>query len=454
MIRRDAVRTISLDGTRDQLEDLISASARADYVYMYPPRQCYRPLARTVLDPLVETSLGREGPLNLYFHFPFCAQICAFCNLFAVRADAKDDYVYYEALIEKELAYYATLIQGRRVDTVYLGGGTPSMLPPKLFGQIFERLSALGICDVRQVPEVAIEMSPETATRDRLAELHRLGINRVNLGVQSMDDHELHLIGRSYQKDTPLNALDAALSIGFDNVCVDLIYGLLDQTRESWERSVDDVVARGPATVCAYPLTLRPRTGFSARGYTQVSDREQYARYDYADSALRAAGYKQETHVRWILSGGGYRQKTNHWAGQDVVGIGAGARGYLWNADYRNGYSVRSRRSALRSWAQRVEESGHGRCDGFVMDQDERARKSLILGLNNLDRQQFEATHHLNIGTTFGNQLTALAKLGLLEDDGERLALTRMGVRFRDVIVQSFFSIRVRNLIAAFSYDE
>jgi oxygen-independent coproporphyrinogen III oxidase len=448
------VRTIDVAGEEADLGKLLARSARADYVYMYPPRQCYRTLRSEELDTAVDASLARPGPLNLYMHFPFCAQICAFCNLFAVAGSSAAEHAAYLRMLERELEHYAPHISGRPVDTLYLGGGTPSLLSPELFVGLFDLLLDLGVCDVRSVPEVAIEMSPDTATPERLGKLRDTGINRVNLGVQSWEDEELRLIGRRYNSGTPLAALDAALGAGFDNVCVDLIYGLQGQSDASWARSVDAVIARRPQTVCAYPLTLRPRTGFSARGYVQLADEQQYARYDYANAALLEAGYRQETHVRWVLAGGGYRQKSNHWGGQDVLGIGAGARGYLWYVDYRNGYSVRARRRALRAWEQRVHERGHGRVQGFLMDDDERRRKAVILGLNGLDREHFKVVHGMSVDQAFRRQLDGLKDAGLLVDDGQRLKLTSLGVRFRDVAVQAFFSPRVRALLADFDYDE
>jgi oxygen-independent coproporphyrinogen-3 oxidase len=448
------MRIIDLEGSREELEALLAHSARADYVYSYPPRQCYRPLPEKLLTQAVRDSLVRQHPLNLYFHFPFCAQICAFCNLFAVAGSRAEEHEEYLRLLHQELDYYAPLIEGRPVDTVYLGGGTPSLLDPRLFERLFERLRVLGLCDVAEVPEVALEVSPDTATPERLSQLRKTGINRINLGVQSWQNEELQLIGRKYDNQTPLAAVDAALATDFDNVCVDLIYGLQAQTDASWEKSVDEVVARRPHTVCAYPLTLRPKTGFAARGYVDLEDTRQYKRYDYVHTALLDAGYKQETHVRWVLPGGGYRQKANHWAGQDILGVGAGARGYLWHTDYRNGYSVRSRRGALRSWAERVCANTHGRSEGYLMTEDERRRKTVILSLNNLDRQAFRSVHGVDVEDVFGDILSVLREIGMLTDDGQSLRLTAAGTRVRDVIVQAFFSPEVRSLIKQFNYDE
>ena len=150
--------------------------------------------------------------------------------------------------------------------------------------------------------------------------------------------------------------IEDALSSGYDNVCVDLIYGLPEQDVADWQSIVRDVLAFEAPTVCAYPLTLRPNTGFSRRNLDLVGA-EQYSKYEVAREMLGQAGDAQETHVRYIKPGvGGYRQKANHWAGQDILGMGAGGRGYLHSCDYRNGYSIKRRRSALEAYAASLAE--------------------------------------------------------------------------------------------------
>jgi oxygen-independent coproporphyrinogen-3 oxidase len=449
------MRTLVTSGTPDELRQLLAEPAGADYVYMYPPRQAYGPVDPDELEVAIARSLARPGPVDLYLHFPFCRQICSFCNLYAVVATEQAVFERYVDALVQEAATYAPLLRGKRVDTVYLGGGTPSQIPPALIGSLLGELERLFEFDLRDVPEVALEVAPDTVTPERLAAYRETGINRVNLGVQTGDDLEMRLIGRRHNGELPVAAAAVALDAGFDNVCVDLIYGLEGQTEQSWRDSVDRVIDLGPPTVCAYALTLRPRTGYAARGYAVLDHRAQIKRYDYANEALHAAGYSQETHVRWARgSNGGYRQKANHWALSNVVGFGAGARGYLWECDYRNGYSARHRMRVLTDWFGRVEANGHGRTDGFLMDHDERLRKATILGLHRLNRKRFASLLGCDVTEPFGAELEALAQLRLIEIDSDLVTLTEQGMRHRDVLVQAFFSSRVRQNLAGFDYDD
>lgn len=150
--------------------------------------------------------------------------------------------------------------------------------------------------------------------------------------------------------------------------------------------------------------------------------------------------------------GGGYLQKSNHWAGENLIGFGAGARSYVQEADVRNGYSLRPRRAALVEYARRIADGIDPVTDGFVMDQEERMRKSAILGLMHLDRRNFATTHGYDPRDIFPQEFRVLEAEGLLADRGNVLHLTEAGVRHRDVIVQLFFSQRVSHLVAEYDY--
>jgi oxygen-independent coproporphyrinogen III oxidase len=449
------MRTVTTDGSRAELEAMLAARPPADYVYMYPPRQAYRPVAERQMAAAIERSLRREGPLDLYLHFPFCRQICSFCNLYAVVATETSGFETYVEAILREAETYAPLVAGKEIATVYLGGGTPSQLPAELIGCLLGELERLYGFERGRVAEVALEVAPDTVSPKGLAALRGAGINRVNLGLQTGDEAEMCTIGRDHDAALSLRAVEAALAAGFDNVCVDLIYGLEGQTERSWAESLARVAELAPPTVCAYPLTLRPHTGYASRDYLEVDPASQADRYERADAVLRGAGYRQETHVRWALGAeGGYRQKENHWALSNVLGLGAGARGYLWECDYRNGYSARRRMPVLRQWLEDVGRKGHGRMDGFAMDEEERMRKALILGIHDLDRGRFRSLFGEDPMGSFEPQLRTLAELGLLAIEPDRLVLSAAGMRSRDLIVQAFFSPKVRRLLGEYDYAD
>jgi oxygen-independent coproporphyrinogen-3 oxidase len=438
------------------LAQLIKDQVQGDYIYMYPPRQAYRVMDPANLIEPIQGSLSRtaERPLNLYLHFPFCKQICGFCNLYSVATSLGEDYSGYVGLLAREMAQWVPLTAGRQIDTIYLGGGTPSVLPIQQLDRCLTSLEDVFGLTRASVPEIAIEVAPDTVDEIKLREMREIGITRVNLGLQTTSDDGLHQIGRRHGFSLARKRVEDALNSGFDNVCVDLIYGLPGQDLAAWQSIVRDVLIFEAPTVCAYPLTLRPNTGFSRRNLDLVGA-EQYQKYEVARELLGHAGYTQETHVRYILPGvGGYRQKTNHWAGQDILGLGAGGRGYLHDCDYRNGYTIKRRRSALEAYTANISEGRSPYNAGIVLSTDERMRRRVILGLLDLDRARFLAEFGIDVADRFAREFGELGDLGLVHIDDNSVQLTENGRKYRDLIAQMFFSRDVWNRIREFDYME
>lgn len=441
---------------RVDVEKLIHDQIQGDYIYMYPPRQAYYPMSRDWLEGLITSSLQRMAaqPLNLYLHFPFCRQICGFCNLYSVVARPGEPFAEYVDALGREARRYSTLTSDRQIDTIYLGGGTPSILPARELDRCLSEVEDAFGTSRSRIAEVAIEVAPDTVDLAKLREFAGIGIKRVNMGLQTTSDTGLHEIGRRHGFASARQAIHDAMNCGFDNVCIDLIYGLPGQSVDDWRAIVEEVLMFGAPTICAYPLTLRPGTGFAHKTIA-LSGADQYRKYEIARDLLCSAGYVQETHVRYVVPArGGYRQKRNHWAGQDVLGIGAGARGYLQDCDYRNGYSIRRRRTALEDYYAHETADGWTATSGFYLDKDERMRRRVILGLLDLDRRRFRNEFGADVLDMFGEQITHLVDLELLAVESDRLRLTENGRKYRDLIVQMFFSREVWKRIADFDYME
>lgn len=440
---------------RQKFEQYINDNICGDYIYDYPPRQSYRKFESDIWNN-IKYSLDKSDEINLYFHFPFCKQICAFCNLFTINDISCERFDEYFDTLYKELDFYEPYILGKKINTIYLGGGTPSWIPSGYFKRLFDRIEKIFDVDIKNIDEVSIELSPETAKIPHLKEYYNIGINRVNIGVQAVDSEELSCIGRKYNEKEIFTALENVMSIGFKNVCVDLIYGLEGQTMESWKQSLNYVERYLPQTICPYPLTLRPKTGFDKHGYIDLDGKLQYEKYEYARNFLLKCGYEQETHVRYKLknSQGGYIQKENHWKQQNILGLGAGARSYLYNISYRNGYSIINRKKAYDLYLNMVEKKSNGIVDGFVMDRDEIIRKYIVLGLNNLDIFEFKKTFGVNPYELFPEEFDILFKNNIIVERHNKLFFTEKGLKYRDIAIQLFFSNKVNELINEHSYTE
>lgn len=422
---------------------------------MYPPRQGYRsfPAGESrAVEAAIQRSLAASGDLNLYVHVPFCRQICTFCNLYTTNDLRRDIDRYVDAVLT-EAAWYARICGSKHLRTLYLGGGTPSILLPAQIERLLKELVGTFSPTSASMPlETALEVDPATVDAAKLRDLRAVGINRINLGYQSLIAGEVAQIGR--KRHGGLGLLEDALSVGFDNVCVDLIYGLSRQTDDSWAESVSQVAAIGPPTVCAYALTLRPFTGYHRHGYRSVDGGTLYRRYEIADDLLLSAGYRRETHVRWVKPNGGYRQKVNHWNLENVLGLGAGARGYLWEIDLRNGYSIRSRAAALDAYMDRIRSGLMAATEGFVMSKDERMRKAAALNVGKLDRGWFSRMFGVDPTSVFHREYEVMGKLGACDITGDSIRLAEPFYKYRDLFSQVFFSSDVAGRIRGFDYRE
>jgi oxygen-independent coproporphyrinogen III oxidase len=432
----------------------IKAGRRSDYIYMYPPRQAYRPLslnpART--EQLVKGSLGHSAELNLYVHVPFCKQICNFCNLYTTAIKDENVHEHYVRIVCEQIERFPSWGTEPLIRSVYIGGGTPSLLASGYLRRILASLRSR-FPNWSSDAEIALEVDPQTVDKERLHSIREVGFNRINLGLQSSALSELVSIGRRYEPEGQAATVNAAMEAGFENVCLDLIYGLPNQTVASFMGSIRSCINFGAQTICCYPLTSRPFTGYSKHGLASNHD-ESYEMWTLADDILRSSGYRRESHVRWAKPNGGYRQKELHWGMQNLLGFGAGARSYLWDVDLRWGYSVRDRKSALDKYFEDMTRLHDFPSEGFLMSEEERIHKRAVLGLNKLDVTESLDLVGVDVLEHFSSYFDFLISSGFGTLTNSVFMLTAEGVKWRDVLVQPLISDRVFNLVSTFDYSE
>lgn len=428
-----------------------------NYVYMYPPRQAYRQLEESVpdLSQVVLKSINRFPDANAYLHIPFCAQICRFCNLYTTTvSDTSVHSRYVRRMLDEIETYFEMRTSPVDWKTIYFGGGTPSALATEDLAVLATAIRA-GTSDDAIPEELATEVSPETVDASYIRELRDVGFDRISIGLQTRSRDELALIGRSYAVDRQLEIVQAVKDARFGNLCLDLIFGLPGQSLSTWKKSLQETINFDPETICAYAWTARPYTGFGKLNSPRPDGNTLQTMFRAADEVLQEAGYRRETHVRWVKRNGGYLQKKYHWGLSTLVGFGAGARSYLDGIDLRSGYSVRNRRSPLNAY---LESCGFGWITspyGYLMNDDEQRRKAVILGLHDFDNKSYEARFGSSVEQDFGVELfEGLWARDLLTVSQGRMSLTDRGMGYRDLIVQLFFSAEARNRTEGFNYDE
>ena len=448
------MRLIDFSKGMNTLLDAIDREERADYIYMYPPRQAYRFIDAVKAEELRARSISDSGNLDVYLHFPFCKQVCSFCNLFVsagVSSDFQDRYV--RSIID-EINRNQCHLSGKEINSIYIGGGTPSLLEAGKIIEVISRISSVSNYGVEDIPEVSMEVAPDTVTREKFKQLVGAGLTRVNVGAQSLSEQEVGSIGRKHDAQLIIDSIQTLIDVGIKNVSVDLIISLPGQSFSQWRSSVEGVIALRPETICLYPFTQRPMTGF-ARSHIDADD-QRYRKWEFAKCRLEEAGFESETHVRWKRKGsdGGYVQKKNHWGLKNIFGFGVGARSYTALVDTRNGYGLRNRKRIIENYISAIESGDSPITDGFVMTLDERKRKAIVLNMISLCRSWYASLFHSDPMDDFAEELMFLNENGLVKISDSHITTTELGLKYRDLVVQIMFSDNVRALVGSHDYRE
>lgn len=304
---------------------------------MVAPGQVHPVDAALPADP---AGLARTAPtgsrLGCYLHVPFCVARCPYCAFPTAPLDAEVLRRYLRAL-DRELALLATLPWAAHVvlDTVFFGGGTPSLLAPEALAAILERLRA----GFRLVPgaEITVECNPESVSLTRLAEYRSAGVTRLSLGLQSLDDRVLKTIGREHTAAQARAAWEAARLAGFTNVSVDLMYGLPGLTLEGWRRTVGEVLAWEPEHLSAYALTLDPESCWGATGVTGLPEDDLVvAQYWWLARAAAERGYEHYEISNYARPGFRSRHNLRYWRRAEYLAAGPGAAGFVGDLRWVN----------------------------------------------------------------------------------------------------------------------
>lgn len=407
--------------------------------------------------------LAAQERLGLYIHIPFCAQKCPYCdfNTYAGMENHIDATV--DALCQEMARWQATL-GARTIDTIFLGGGTPTLLHrtqlAQLFAAIHSNFTLSPSC------EITSEANPGTVDRAKFEALHALGVNRLSIGVQSFQPDELAFLGRIHDVEDVIKAFWAARDAGFANINLDFIFGLPGQFLANWRKTLDEAIALGPEHLSLYSLIVEPNTPLQhwvATGKVAAPDEDEAAtHYEYAMQRLAEAGYIQYEISNWAkatASDQGVEQVADqlatekaqptpiyacqhnliYWRNQEYLGIGPGAHSHLW-LHTGEGSSV-NRHWVNRRWGNRKPVPGYVKriqqgaaVEEFSEEVDERAAmgETMMLGLRLLGEgvplQRFQALHGAALQAIFAKELTQLLDWGLIELDPMRIRLTPRGV--------------------------
>jgi oxygen-independent coproporphyrinogen-3 oxidase len=266
---------------------------------------------------------------GLYLHIPFCRRKCPYCDFYSEEVcDAK--IAGYPSLLIQHLTWAAEHIERQPIDTIYFGGGTPSLLEPTEISRILQTISQT--FDLTENPEITLEANPGTVSQCSLSGYRNAGVNRLSLGMQSCDDQQLINLGRLHNHQEGISAFNWARSAGFDNLSLDLMFALPGQTFADLENELNDYLELGPEHLSCYGLTAEPQTLFHrqvASGTLSLPDEEFYAdAFMLIHERLTMAGYDHYEIASYGRSGFACRHNLGYWRRQLYLGIGAGAHSF------------------------------------------------------------------------------------------------------------------------------
>ncbi len=379
-------------------------------------------------------------PEAAYIHIPFCVSKCSYCDFSSYPGLEAIFPDYVRALIT-EIKRTADSKNGRlpsepALGTVYFGGGTPTLLPAS------DLVAVLGVIrhflGLAPDAEVTVEANPGTVHLPKLSRLRQAGFNRLSLGVQSLDDDYLRLIGRAHSRLQALDAYEAARQAGFENVSIDLMFALPGQTLDHWEHTLETALQLWPKHISLYELSIEEGTRFSemtAEGKLPPADEDiQLAMYELAIDKLTAEGYEHYEVSNFARPGFRSRHNQVYWLNHAYHGFGAGATSYVGGIRARRYPDPRQYIAAIESGADAIDSSEK-------LDEEARLGETIVQGLRMIEGVEIERLRRetgLDPLTHYESQIEDLKSRGLLEMADGRLFVTRSGLLLLNDVAREF----------------
>ncbi len=383
--------------------------------------------------------------IGLYVHIPFCTAKCGYCDFNSYAGHEHMIPSYGDTLL-KDAGLWTGAIRGRQVETLFFGGGTPSLTPASDMAHILDGLRAT--FDFGPDAEISLEANPGNLSTQYLRDLRSIGFNRLSIGVQSFDDAELRALDRIHTGDDAVAACRSAYDAGFDNVNLDLIYGLPEQPIAAWQRTLEHALNLGPEHLSLYALTVEDGTPLARdveRGRTPAPSPDTQAdQYEWTQDRMAGAGYEHYEISNWARPGRQCRHNLLYWQNREYLGLGAGAHSYLAGVRFST-VLLPNRYVELVDESLAGIEDGRGPMRHVVgaekITPDLAMADTMILGLRLVDGVAFEdfaRRHARPMRDAYGDVIDEFVGYGLLEQTPTHLRLTRRGRLLSNEVFQRF----------------
>ncbi len=371
---------------------------------------------------------------GIYLHIPFCDTKCIYCDFYSITNHSKK--AEFLAAIKKEIISYSKQLSGRKFDSIFFGGGTPSLLNYSEFSEIFKVL--YNNYNISPDTEITIESNPGTLNIDKLREFKKLPINRISFGVQSFIDEELQFLTRIHTAKQAMESILAAKETGFDNVNLDMIFALPNQLMDSWKYNLEEAVKLDTKHISAYSLIFEKGTmlySMRDKGQVQNADIElEQEMYEFTMQYLTDAGYRQYEISNYAKPGFECRHNLKYWTLEEYIAFGPSASSYIGNNRWTN----------IKNIGRYIEliESGRPAYDFIeTIDSQTSVTEHIMLGLRSVgvNFSDFRNRHNIDFESAYKSPITTLITNGYAIKDDSKLYLTRKGYAVCDEIVATLF---------------
>lgn len=364
--------------------------------------------------------------IALYIHVPFCIRKCKYCSFFSVPFDEELSQRYLRNLF-KEIDFWSEKLSGKTIKTIYIGGGTPTIYDEDKLSSILIKLKES--FKITEDPEITIEANPKTITKEKLEKLKEEGVTRLSLGVQSLDDRLLKILGRPYSSEEAIEALTLVKETNFKSWNVDLIYAIPTQTIIEWEETLRKVLCFSPPHLSLYSLMLEEGTSLYEEvktGHYKLPEDEGYEAFIIAKGLLKEKGYIHYEISNFALEGHFCQHNITYWRNEPYVGLGPGASSFY------------------EGWRFKREENFEwflGYSEVIKMDKEEEIKETIFMNLRMLegiDKERFFRRFGIRIEERYKETIERLKGEGLLEEDDKRIRLTERGLLLGNQVFESF----------------
>ncbi|ATH72951.1 radical SAM family heme chaperone HemW [Bacillus altitudinis] len=371
-----------------------------------------------------------------YIHIPFCEHICHYCdfNKFFIKTQPVDEYL---AALEKEMQHTIDQKGEQELKTIFIGGGTPTSLTTSQLDQLMDSIHRV-LKPTKNLIEFAVEANPDELSLEKLNVLKSAGVNRLSFGVQTFEDDLLKKIGRVHQKKDVLTSFERARAVGFDNISLDLMFGLPHQEKHHVMHSLETAFSLGAEHYSVYSLIVEPKTVFynlMQKGKLHLPPQEREAEmYELVMDEMERHGLKQYEISNYAKPGFESQHNLTYWSNEDYFGFGAGAHGYVDGVRNVNAGPV-------KHYLELIEQTGFPYKETHQVTEAEQIEEEMFLGLRKIEgvkSAHFQTKFGASPEALFPAVLEELAEKGLIEQDEIGIRLTRKGKLLGNEVFQAF----------------